>query len=594
MRKFKLILTLILVIGLYSFGFTQVIKPKVQATIKPNPVHPHCVDIFAKADKGVESEAIMGIVISISIPDQSPKANPTITNLYLIPGVEIDINSPAPYIYNGRYQMDFNIVYKSDYYQYWDAGQEYLIATFCFETEEEFCEVVRMQHWKNGGPNKWTYWYFWNYKQSDPMAGDLTNYESPFYSVPGVNTVFDPDPNVEDDAYVELLNGIPVLVIADITAPAAMCAGTSFNPAAPTVTDGGSTVLAQGWEIETGVSLNIFTSLIVPYTVAYADNGKKIRYFATNACGTVYSNEVVLSVYPEFNAGAIATTGETICYGDTPSEIGSETDAGGGDGNITYSWRSSADGYDEEIVGAASSTYIPPPGLQSTTTYRRYANDGTCNTTPEVSDGEWTVTVNTELKDFVESLTLTYTETFSGTCLSSEMQISDISGTGKMVELFEEIEDLLDETNIGILSIAGYALTGNLSADMAGVKAALVALMENESPDNSIGALDNKSIDIEVVFEHTTIVNCSPVTVTFTVTFDTTIPEAQQAMLDYIDGLQTNLVENFDYAPACIASGDLIANISGTGTMAGLLAGLPTDVAVVSIAGHVMTGVAAT
>ena len=67
MKKIKFIFTLILVIGLYSFGFTQVIKPKVQATIKPNPVHPHCVDIFAKADKGVESEAIMGIVISISI-----------------------------------------------------------------------------------------------------------------------------------------------------------------------------------------------------------------------------------------------------------------------------------------------------------------------------------------------------------------------------------------------------------------------------------------------------------------------------------------------------------------------------------------------
>ncbi|NLN94719.1 MAG: hypothetical protein GX128_00915, partial [Bacteroidales bacterium] len=212
MKKIKFIFTLILVIGLYSFGFTQVIKPKVQATIKPNPVHPHCVDIYAKPDKDVESESIMGMIISLSITDQSPKANPTITNLYLIPGVEIDVNSPLPYINDGRYQMDFNIVNKSDYYQYWYAGQEYLIATFCFETEEEFCEVVRMQHMADGEPNNWTYWYFWNYKQSDPMAGDLTNYEAPFYEVPGVNTVFDPDPNVKDDAYVELLNGIPVSV----------------------------------------------------------------------------------------------------------------------------------------------------------------------------------------------------------------------------------------------------------------------------------------------------------------------------------------------------------------------------------------------
>ena len=38
-------------------------------------------------------------------------------------------------------------------------------------------------------------------------------------------------------------------------------------------------------------------------------------------------------------------------------------------------------------------TYTPPAGLTSTTTYRRYAKDATCNTTPTASTGDWTVTV---------------------------------------------------------------------------------------------------------------------------------------------------------------------------------------------------------
>ncbi|MBA0882930.1 T9SS sorting signal type C domain-containing protein, partial [Flavobacterium undicola] len=43
--------------------------------------------------------------------------------------------------------------------------------------------------------------------------------------------------------------------------------------------------------------------------------------------------------------------------------------------------------------GATSSTYLPPAGLTTTTSYQRYAKDGTCNTTPTVSTGTWTVTV---------------------------------------------------------------------------------------------------------------------------------------------------------------------------------------------------------
>ena len=119
-----------------------------------------------------------------------------------------------------------------------------------------------------------------------------------------------------------------------------------------------------------------------------------VRYqVKETCCGWSKPVFATIIVYPSFNSGEISSTGQTICYGGTPSVIGSNTAASGGDGTITYSWRSSADGYSAAISGATSATYTPPSGLTTSTSYRRYAKDNTCYTTPEVSSGTWTVTV---------------------------------------------------------------------------------------------------------------------------------------------------------------------------------------------------------
>ena len=109
--------------------------------------------------------------------------------------------------------------------------------------------------------------------------------------------------------------------------------------------------------------------------------------------GAAESNILMVTVRSAFTTGDISSTGQSICSGGTPTEIGSTTAASGGDGSITYSWRSSSDSYSAAIEGATSATYTPPSGLTVTTSYRRYANDGTCNTTATVSTGTWTVTV---------------------------------------------------------------------------------------------------------------------------------------------------------------------------------------------------------
>jgi len=115
-------------------------------------------------------------------------------------------------------------------------------------------------------------------------------------------------------------------------------------------------------------------------------------------CDLVYSDTATITVYEDFNPGAIHTIGETICSGDDPVEIGDSIVASGGNGTINYQWQKKeivskkVEEY-EDIPLATGASYNPPPGLTKSTVYRRTAWDETCNTIPEESAGEWMVTV---------------------------------------------------------------------------------------------------------------------------------------------------------------------------------------------------------
>ncbi|MFN7325274.1 MAG: HYR domain-containing protein, partial [Chitinophagales bacterium] len=158
------------------------------------------------------------------------------------------------------------------------------------------------------------------------------------------------------------------------------------------------------------------------------------RYANDLACNPVPSAATgtwTVTINAQFSPGAISTVGESICYGGTASPIGSATAASGGDGNFTYSWRSSANNYATAIPGATFATYTPPVGLTADRTYRRYAKDGTCNTTPEVSTGEWTVTV---FPLFVNGAIQTTGETicYSGTPSEIGNLVSSSGGDGNL------------------------------------------------------------------------------------------------------------------------------------------------------------------
>ncbi|MEO7976142.1 T9SS sorting signal type C domain-containing protein [Flavobacterium sp.] len=110
------------------------------------------------------------------------------------------------------------------------------------------------------------------------------------------------------------VNATPTLTAISAIAP--LCSGGSINPSVPTITANGSTVTASGWQLETTAGGNVFSNIIVPYTVAFADLNKKIRYFATNGCGSIYSNEVALTVNAAPTITSISTPA-SFCSGDS-------------------------------------------------------------------------------------------------------------------------------------------------------------------------------------------------------------------------------------------------------------------------------------
>ena len=116
----------------------------------------------------------------------------------------------------------------------------------------------------------------------------------------------------QDNGTDLIINDAPI--IASISSPSALCSGGSLNPSAPTVTVNGSTVTASGWQLETAVSSGTYSNLTVAYTVAYADNGKRIRYYATNGCGTTYSNAVAITVNDAPSIASISSP-SALCSG---------------------------------------------------------------------------------------------------------------------------------------------------------------------------------------------------------------------------------------------------------------------------------------
>ena len=161
--------------------------------------------------------------------------------------------------------------------------------------------------------------------------------------------------------------------------------------------------LEYKWQFSTFPDSTTFTDIVNTDSIAFMPKTLTAttwyRRLARVSCkidwiGAAESNVVKITVRPVFTAGAIETTGETICYNGDPAEIGASTIASGGDGSIAYQWQSSTDAAftTPTDINSNTPTYEPPTGLTEATWYRRQAKDGTCNTSWSTSTGAWKVT----------------------------------------------------------------------------------------------------------------------------------------------------------------------------------------------------------
>ncbi len=109
--------------------------------------------------------------------------------------------------------------------------------------------------------------------------------------------------------------------IAAIAAPAAVCEGEVLALTAPTITDNGnSNIHAQGWEVKKSGE-TAFSAFDPTTPMTHAHDGADLRYMVENACGTVYSNVVTITVNDTAKLTAPANATQTVCNNSAIANI---------------------------------------------------------------------------------------------------------------------------------------------------------------------------------------------------------------------------------------------------------------------------------
>ena len=188
---------------------------------------------------------------------------------------------------------------------------------------------------------------------------------------------------------------------------------SEVNAIAATQATGGETPIKYRWihnynNVNDTISDTTYNLVLVGYS-AYAGTHTFTREAKDATCNdwTLSQGSYVLTVDPKFNAGAISTIGQTICVGGDVNLIGSNTDASGGRGDITYSWYHRLNQGEEELITGADSAKFDPSAynqIPGEHYFTRKAANATCNSTAQ-STGSYVLNVNPALELNIEGPT---------------------------------------------------------------------------------------------------------------------------------------------------------------------------------------------
>ena len=161
-------------------------------------------------------------------------------------------------------------------------------------------------------------------------------------------------------------------VVGSISANQSICYNTTPAQLTGVAPTGGNTPYTYQWQSSTD---NVtFTDITGAVNLTYqpgaltATTYYRLNQTSASGCGTLTTNTVTITVYPDFVVGSISAD-QSICYNTTPAQLTSVAPTGGNT-PYTYQWQSSSDNVTfTDITGATSLNY--QPGALTATTYYR-------------------------------------------------------------------------------------------------------------------------------------------------------------------------------------------------------------------------------
>lgn len=176
-----------------------------------------------------------------------------------------------------------------------------------------------------------------------------------------------------------------------------ICSGSMPNTLVSQISSSGSGLLSYQWQSAlsgsqmmniTGATLETYQSPPLIQTTHF----RRITTSSLNGNNCTATSDFV-SITVNYVSGGSISGNQTICKGDTPIVINSQTSATTA-GTLTNQWQSSLDGTDWfDIQGVFSVSYQPPP-LNSATSYRRVAHSLLNGLTCTTNSNEVTIIVN--------------------------------------------------------------------------------------------------------------------------------------------------------------------------------------------------------
>jgi len=274
------------------------------------------------------------------------------------------------------------------------------------------------------------------------------------------------------------VNNVPT--VSSITAPAAICDGGNLALTAPTtITDNGSSSVSnRKWMISatengTYVDFNI-------NNVSYDNNGKYVRYAATNDCGVGYSNAVQITVnHPVITLQNMPAA--SVCEGGNTTLTAVPATQ---NGTITYEWKQQGSA---TVLGTNASLLVSPT-VATTYTVTATATIGSCIETDTKSVTVSVVTPSVTLNDIAA------TETVLCAGSSTTLTSSYSSAVGEVTYAWSPATGLSSTTAAQVTATPAATTTYTVTATATAGSCQSIATKSIEIKVNPLGTMNAPSV----------------------------------------------------------------------------------------------------